>query len=214
MAIISQLKSSLKQYGFFNVLNLGFTKVVEKFGYYRDTYTLFEKELVQSEPVKPLAAGYFYKELSGELLNNLNAPWISPEQVSTFKSRLSKPGYFGLGIFKEGTSELVYYFWLNFERIEMPEYFDNCHSLTLGTNEAYLYDGFCHPEHRGRGFHGYAAQMLMNLAREAGKSKMVTIIRSINKAAIVSQEKVGFRPVKEIRFAGFRSNISYTVMNL
>lgn len=214
MAIFSQLKTALKQYGFLNVLYLGSTKLAERFGYYRDNYTLFEKELISSEPVKPLASGYSFKELSPALLNNVNATWISPEQLSVFKSRLAKPGYFGLGIFKEGSSELVYYFWLNFERIEMPEYFDNCHSLKLGKDEAYLYDGFCHPDHRGKGFHGFSAQMLMNLACANGKVKTVTIIRTINKAAIASQEKVGFTPVKEIQFSGFRSRISCKIRNL
>jgi hypothetical protein len=214
MAISRQLTAALKQYGFLNLLNLSFSKLGEKLGYYRDTYTLFERDLIALEPGKPLATGYEYRELSVEGLKTISAPWLTEAQLGAFANRLEKPGYFGLGIFREGTTELVYYFWVNFEKIEMPDHLDAFHNLQLSQEEAYLYDGYCHPDHRGKGFHGFAALYLMQLAAKAGKKKMITIIRSINKAAIASQLKVGFRAVREIRFTGFQSRISCTLRNL
>lgn len=214
MAITRQLNTVLKQYGFLNLLNLSLSKLGEKLGYYRDTYTLFEKELNILEHGKPLAEGYVSRELTAEELKTISAPWLTEAQLGAFANRLEKPGYFGLGIFREGTTELVYYFWVNFEKIEMPDHLDAFHGLQLGPEEAYLYDGYCHPDHRGKGFHGFAALYLMQLAAKAGKKKMITIIRSINKAAIASQLKVGFRAVREIRFAGFQSRISCTLRNL
>lgn len=214
MAITRQLKNALKQYGFVNLLNLSFSKLGEKIGYYRDAYIIFEKELTLLKPGKPLAAGYVSRELSADVLKTISAPWLTGARLSAFANRLKNPGYFGLGIFREGTSELVYYFWVNFEKIEMPDHLDAFHGLQLGPEEAYLYDGYCHPDHRGKGFHGFAALYLMQLSAKAGKKKMITIIRNINRAAIASQQKVGFRAGREISFSGFRSRISCTLRNL
>lgn len=214
MAITQQLSNAIKQYGFLNAFYLAFTKVGEKFGYYQEVYTVFEQELNTPKTTRPLAAGFYSKELRMEDINRFTKSWLPEEQVYGFKNRLLKPGFIGLGIFSAATNELVYYFWLSFEKIEFPDYLDAFHTLRLGADEAYLYDGFCHPDFRGNGFHGFAAVYLMNRAMEAGKTNVITIIRSINRAAILSQEKVGFIPTKEIRFSGFKSRISSSVRNL
>ncbi|WP_290798054.1 hypothetical protein [Flavihumibacter sp. UBA7668] len=214
MAITQQFSNAIKQYGFPNALYLVFTKIGEKLGYYHEVYTVFEQELNSAKTTRPLAAGFYSRELSMEDINQLTNTWVPQEQLHGFKNRLLKPGNIGLGIFVETTHELAYYFWLSFEKIEFPDYLDAFHTLQLGAAEAYLYDGYCHPDYRGNGFHGFAAVYLMNRAREAGKTNVITIIRSINRAAILSQEKVGFRPTKEIRFNGFKTRISSSVRNL
>lgn len=213
MAITQKINNAVKQYGVFNFFRFTAGKLFEKAGFINETYLLYEQSLANNLALKKISEEYYYQEFSS------NGPeeqffGLAPERVAIFKERLRTKNSIGLGIYSKSDHKLVYYFWVRFDKIEFPEHIDKYHSLHLAQNEAYLFDGYCHPDHRGRGFHGFAAQYLMIRAKEAGKTNMVTIIRSINRAAIVSQEKVGFRPVKEIRFAGFRSNISCTVRNL
>lgn len=214
MGLIKQLSDTSKQYGFLNAAYLVFTKIGEKFGYYQEVYTVFEQNLDAVKTTRPLTNGFYCSELSLADLNTMQSSWLSQEQVQAFRNRLSEPGCIGLGIYTQTGNELVYYFWISFNKIEFPAHLDAFHTLHLGPTEAYLYDGYCHPGYRGKGFHGFAAVYLMNKAFEAGKTKVITIIRSINRSAIVSQEKVGFRAKKEIRFKGFRSRITSTIKNL
>jgi len=213
MAITQKINNTFKQYGVFNFFRFTAGKLFEKVGFINETYLLYEQSLANNLALKKISDQYYYQEFS------LDRPeeqffGLAPERSPIFKERLRAKNSIGLGIYTKSNHKLIYYFWVRFDKIEFPEHIDEYHTVRLEENEAYLFDGYCHPDHRGRGFHKFAAQYLMIRAKEAGKNRMITIIRSINRAAILSQEKVGFRPVKEIRFAGFRSNISCTVRNL
>jgi GNAT superfamily N-acetyltransferase len=211
MNTTQKLSNGIKQYGLASFMTLIFAKVGEKFGYYNNRYLILTRELDSPIATPPLAAGYVVKEFSPELLENLSGTWVSEGEINRFKKRLQEPDITGIGIYRESTGELAYYFWLSCRKIEMPPQYEKVHALQLGADEAYLYDGYCHPEHRGHGFHGFAAVYLMNKALSLGKRRAVTIILAINKAAILSQQKVGFKPVKEIIFSGFKNNISCTL---
>lgn len=211
MAISHQLKDAYKQYGLWNLLGFLTGKLLHKTGYVKENYLVFEQSLQSDIQLKKLAEGYFFEEIRLHNLEKCQTSWMPENRISLFKERILSGTSVGVGIFSEQTGELVYYFWADYGRIEMPDYLDKSHTLRLEKEEAYLYDGYCHPDHRGKGFHGFAAQFLMKRAQESGKAKMVTIIRSINRAAILSQQKVGFIATREIRFRGNIPNIKSSI---
>lgn len=214
MEIAQKLSNGIKQYGLLNFLSLVTTRAGEKLGFYNDTYTLLTQDLRKTLPTKQLATGYTLKEFTAEDLDKLTGSWVSPEQIQAFRKRLMNPAQLGIGIYSDANQELAYFFWLSYDNIEFPDRYNAFHSLRLGPDEAYLFDGFCNPSYRGLGFHGVAAIYLMEKAQQAGKKKAVTIILSINKAALISQQKVGFRPSQEIRFKGYKTRVSSTVRTL
>jgi hypothetical protein len=216
MALVTKLSNSIKQYGFINFISFALSKLGEKLGYYHVVYFLLSKDLShhQHQHLKPLANGFYLEEFTSIHIDALKKSWLTEQQLFRFKNRLTEGENIGVGIYSKSNKELAYYFWISFEKYELPDHLDAYHGLQLNSDEAYLYDGFCNPTYRGLGLHGYAASYLMNKAKDAGRAKAITIIQSINKAALQSQQKVGFQPVKEISFKGFKSSISSSIRNL
>lgn len=202
MSPLSFIKNKTRQYGFFNLLILALKRVGNLFGYYHEVYYLYSKKLDSITPYKnSLPSGFTVEKLGISDFQNAGRLDLSAESLERYKDRFLSGNYLVYGIFLAHT--LVYYFWLSFCEMELPFPLSEYNNLSLKPDQGYLVDGFCLPEYRGQGLHAFMGVFLMNNLHEMGKKEALTIIKSENRAAISSQEKIGFERTGRIIFSGF-----------
>ena len=202
MSPVSFIKTKTRQYGFSNLLLLTLKRVGNLFGYYHEVYYLYSKKLDSVTPYKKsLPADFTVEKLSISDFQNAGRLDLSAESLERYKDRFLSGNYLVYGIFLAQT--LVYYFWLSFCEVELPFPLSEYNNISLKPDQGYLVDGFCLPEYRGQGLHAYMGVFLMNNLHDLGKKEALTIIKSENKAAISSQEKIGFERTGRIIFSGF-----------
>ncbi|ULQ51839.1 GNAT family N-acetyltransferase [Flavihumibacter fluvii] len=202
MSILSKFNFRIKQYGFTNLMRILVKKTLQKPGYFHDEYILYQTDLRNGPPpLRQLPPGFTNRQL--ELKDFIQSAIIEfePAKIDLYKRRLDSGNYLAYGIFKE--QHLVYYFWLSLKEVELPEHMAEKSTLEVGPDEGYLADGYCHPDYRGQGFHGYMGSFLMHLISKMGRHYATTIIMKENRAARKSQEKIGFTPLTKIEFKGF-----------
>ena len=74
--------------------------------------------------------------------------------------------------------------------------------LRLGPDEAYSYDLFTHPAHRGAGLSPVGSVEMLRFLRDRGYRRMLVAIAPENHASLRSVEKTGYRRVGWMRSLG------------
>lgn len=202
MSPISNIQHKIRQYGFSNLLLIGIKKTGSLLGYSHEVYYLYSKKLDAKTPYrKDLPSGFVVEPLTIRDFEKATKLDLPNERLELYKDRFLAGSYLVYGIFLAQT--LVYYFWLSFCEVELPYPLSEYNNMSLKSDQGYLVDGFCLPEYRGLGLHAYMGVFLMNNLHDQGKKEAITIIKAENRAAIVSQERIGFERSGRITFSGF-----------
>lgn len=196
------IRNKIRQYGSLNILILALKKIASKFGYFHEVYYLYSKKLSSPVPFrKELPADFVVAKLSIGDFEKAKSLDLPKDKLGLYEERLLSGNYLAYGIFLAQT--LVYYFWISFCDVELPFPLSDYNTLSVNSDQGYLVDGFCLPEFRGLGLHAYMGVFLMNKLHEMNKQEAITIIKSENRSAIISQERIGFKRVGRIVFYGF-----------
>src|SRR5690606_4238913 len=92
--------------------------------------------------------------------------------------------------------EIAYSSWLSFtSEVETGLRY----RITVGSNEAYIFNSFTTPEFRGQGLHNLMTIYQLQLAKGMGKSRILGIVHSDNWAARHVWEKLHFQTRAVIR---------------
>jgi hypothetical protein len=164
--------------------------VLELVGYFNEIYIYYKIELHPNPHCrKTLKDGYYIKQLNLHDFNRSGIIEFDQGKIDLFKRRLGSREYLAFGIFK--VALLVYYFWLALKEIELHQSLAVKCTLVLAPDSGYLVDGYCHPDHRGQGLHGYMTCYLLQVLAKYGRQYAITIIQKENRAARKSQEGIG-----------------------
>lgn len=93
-----------------------------------------------------------------------------------------------LAVFKD--EELISFTWVTFNWLSF-----GCYNLKLHADEAYLFDMYVAPEHRGWGVAGYTRYQLYKYLVGQRKTRLISVSLKGNKPAFRFKEKLGGRIV-------------------
>jgi hypothetical protein len=99
----------------------------------------FNNEINTTEEIRKLERKDFKTDFYGKL--------ISDKKWQILDERFKNQNIEGFGIFRD--TQPVCYGWINYEKMEITD----STSLSLPAQSALLFDGYCHPNHRGQGLH-------------------------------------------------------------
>jgi hypothetical protein len=194
--IIGRLKQTVDQYGFLQTIIIVTKGLIKRlFGISWYSYYImhgelsknnFNNEINTTEEIRKLERKDFKTGFYGKL--------ISEKKWQILDERFKNQNIEGFGIFRDELP--VCYGWINYEKLEITD----STSLPLPAQSALLFDGYCHPDHRGQGFH-----YLINDYR----IKRLTDMDIKNVYGIVL--KYNIPPIKNLKKLGLEISQSFTL---
>ena len=190
MAIINQIK----QYGLKNSFVRLIKLILRSCRVHVETYIYYSQEislnLISNVDIKShyeiQKLDYNnYKDSKGLVFNNF--------KLGIFKKRLGSNSYEAYGVFEE--DKLIYSTWISMNPLEVSL---NRLGLELVPDEGLLLDIETHPEYRRQGLHNYMNMYCLKRLKQIGKTNAVVLVLKENIPARKSQERSGFKKVKEI----------------
>lgn len=189
---MNKIKLLYQQYGL-GVFNRLIKSVLLKFGIINETLILFEKQIEKND-IEHRLGNLDISNVKVLQIEDFDlCDLITDQKKQLYKSRFLSGNYTALGIFKN--KKLVYYSWISWKEIGYPFGFEK---MQLKSHEALLEDSFCHPEHRGRGFHGKVNIVRLKTILDKGKKNALVLVVNGNRPAIKVQLKSGFTQTKTI----------------
>jgi GNAT superfamily N-acetyltransferase len=122
--------------------------------------------------------------------------YFNDKKIEIFKERLKNPLMEGYGLFVNG--DLACYEWVNYDKFEITSNI----SLPLSPKSALLFDDFCHPDFRRKGFHTLLSYYRIKRCMENNMENAFVLVHIYNKPAIKTQHKCGFKVIR--RFSVFK----------
>lgn len=113
---------------------------------------------------------------------------FNDKKLALIRGRLMDNSYHAYGIVID--NKLMYSCWISLKKLESS---NACVEGLIDDNEGFLFDAYCCPAARGRGFHSAMNAYRLWQISQNGKSHAVVIILKENKPAYKSQLKVGFQ---------------------
>jgi RimJ/RimL family protein N-acetyltransferase len=202
----AKLIALYKQYGLLIAVKRAVKSVLGKLGYYSEEFFRFEIDLPNELTAKNVDPIYHLQPLTIHDFQNADYLEFDAEKMRDVQRRMKDGAYEAFGYY--AADKLVYYFWISYKSIEFPIVLPENTGIELRADEAYLMDGYCSPDHRGKRLHSGMTIFLLNRIRSKGYTKGITFIMADNEAAKISQEKLGFKLAGLLRITKNRNKIS------
>ena len=109
--------------------------------------------------------------------------WFTPTKMAKLARYYRVPGNRVFGCFEAG--RLVAYGWIS-------EQYMGYSKRRLESGDGYLWDGYTHPAHRGRGWHGHLIRIREVELQKAGKERALSVVAHFNRASRRGFQRVGY----------------------
>jgi hypothetical protein len=192
MQIKEKIKK-IKKYGLLKSILKIVWKVFNSLGIYYEKYLIYRVKISALPDLGlKLPRGYDIKEIGLNDYLNSEILSFSENKMKKIIHRYNVGSYKSYGIFKD--DDLIFSGWISYEHSEMPSHLPLIDQVRK--NEGYLFDAFCHPDHRNTGLHKYMILYRFNEIQKVGRTHATTIVAKDNIPSRRSCEKVGFEEEK------------------
>lgn len=190
MNYIKDLKSKLIQYGSFGFIIYILLTFLRLFGIHYERY-LFLKMPIDLKKNNAVWEKYKLKNIKKLKLDDfkLADPLVfNKPKLDLYKKRFEEGDFHFYGVFEDNI--LIYSCGLSLKYFNFSGSTKKCY---LVNDQAIMIDAYCHPSFRGRGLHGAMNSFRVLKASDFGKTKICVVVYFLNKPAIKSQIKVGYK---------------------
>ena len=185
---MSKIKDDYRQYGLGGFLKRVIKWPLRKIGITINSYYFMvndidyekQKQLFEAKGLRGV------KELKYDDFLKGDKSEFTDRKLSKIRQRLDDGNYHAYGIVEN--DKLVYSCWISLYWLDSS---NACVEGPLKKNECLLFDAYCAPEGRGRGFHSTMNSFRLMKAYEMGKNRSVVIVLKENTPAYKSQLKTG-----------------------
>lgn len=191
-----------KQYGWRTSFRL-FKSVSRRLGILMESFYLLEYLINEKEVANKIGKYNYANVIEVQLADLENSKQFSDDKLNLFQKRFDSKEYSCFGL-KCG-NELVYSTWISWKKLNYPSSFNK--TRVLEPTEALLEDSFCHPDHRGKGYHSKMNLFRIQKINDSGRRKVLVLILKENIPALKVQFKSGFKIYKKISFLRIGSKV-------
>lgn len=168
----------IRQYGFKNSIKRLCKKILAYCGLQYESYFLMKNYLDKDTIGSQISLLDFstVKKLDYEDFLKGDQSIFTVSKLERIKNRFQSENHWAYGIVKD--DKLIYSCWFKTEELEYPTLFNYKSKLT--ETEGLLFDAYCHPMHRGKGYHTTMNLYRLNKMIEQGLTTSVTFINKDN----------------------------------